>query len=85
MANTRAGNVIRVDTTATFEDARNIVAIKYIGAASGTASIAKNGGGGGVVWSESGTTNVFNEVCIRTPQGVTVTIGSGAVVLIYLK
>lgn len=85
MANSRAGNVIRVDTSAAFTSARNIVAIKYIGASSGTASIKKTASDGIPLWEESGSTNTFNEVPVRSSTGIYVTVTNSAVVYIYLK
>ena len=60
MANTRTGNVIYVDTTASFEKAI-IRAVKYIGNASGTAVISNNSK---TIWQESGTNNLsVDEIC----------------------
>lgn len=86
MANTRAGNVIRVDTSAAFTDVRNVRSIKYIGASSGTASIKKTDSSGNVMWSATGTTDqVDNDLCIRCPTGIYVTVTNSAVVLLYLE
>jgi hypothetical protein len=85
MANTRAGNVIRIDTSADFSDVRDIVAIKYIGAASGTATIKRENTSGDIMWSESGTTNIFNEVQMRSPDGFRFEVTNSAVLLIYCR
>jgi len=84
MANTRAANVLRVDTTADFADLKNICGIKYIGAASGTAVIKDKDTSGNTLWQESGTSNVFNEVKINAAEGMRVEVTNSAVVLIYL-
>ena len=85
MANTRAGNVIKCDTTATFTDAKQICGIKYIGAASGTAVITDAGGSGNNLWVESGTTNQWNDAEIVANDGVTVTVTNSAIVYLYLE
>lgn len=84
MANTRHGNVIRVDTTdSLFTDARNIEGIKYVGASSGTATI-KGIDGVKTIWVHTGDVIVFDEVCIRTADGVEVEVTNSAVVYLYL-
>lgn len=86
MANSRAANVIRVDTTADFEGPINISAIKYIGAESGSAVIEANGSDSDLkLWEESGASNTFNQVCIRDARGVRVEVSNNAVVYLYLK
>ncbi len=90
MSNTRAGNVIKVDTSANFPDVQNIHAIKYVGASSGTAvitkAIAAGTNGGNNLWVESGTANLYNpNLDIRCPTGVYVAVASSAVVYLYLK
>lgn len=85
MANTRAGTVLRVDTSATFAEVRDIVAVKYIGAASGTAVIKNENTSGAQVWEEAGTSNVFNEVKISCSKGVRVEVTNSAVVYLYMK
>ncbi len=90
MSNTRAGSVIKVDTSANFTDVHDIVSIKYIGASSGTAVITKSvaaaDGSGANVWQESGTANLWNpDVNIRCNKGVYVTVTNSAVVYLYLR
>ena len=86
MANSRAGNVVKVDTDATtLSDVRDVVAIKYIGNTSGTATIKKGATGGSLLWQESGSANVFNEVKITSPTGLYVNLTNGAVIYIYMK
>ena len=85
MANTRAGNVVKVDTSGLLSDVRSIEAIKYIGNTSVTALSQKGSSSGANLLEESGTGNVFNEVCIECPNGVYVTVTNSAVVYLYLK
>jgi hypothetical protein len=86
MANAREGNVIYCDTDdSTFADAKNICGIKYIGAASSSITIKAGSSSGNSLWEESASTNVFNEVCIHSPDGIHITVGGTATVYIYLK
>lgn len=83
MANHRDGNVIYVDTTdSEFPDVRNVKSIKYIGAASGTATI-KGISSGLALWEASGDVEVHEDVCIRCDKGIEVEVTSGAVVYVY--
>lgn len=85
MANVREGNCQFVDTSAAFTDIKNIKSIKYIGAASGTATI-KGGGtsSGDVMWEESGSTNTWNDdLGLRDCEGIYVTLTNSAKVYIY--
>lgn len=85
MANTRASNVIRVDTTATFTGQLFINSIKYIGASTGTAVIT-DPSSGLKTWEESGTSNVYNQdLDISMTTGATVTVTNSAVVYLYLE
>lgn len=86
MANSRAGNVVVVDTTGTtVAEGIHIVGIKYIGAASGTATLKAGSSSGNPLWEESGTANVFNQVDIKEKDGVHVILGTTAKVYLYLK
>lgn len=86
MANTRAGNVILVDTSATFSDVRSVKTIKYIGATSGTAIIKKTDTNGKNLWEESGDSTVYNQdVCIRCATGLRVEVTNNAKVYLYLE
>lgn len=86
MSNTRSANVIVVDTSAQFSEPLTICAIKYIGAASGTASIKADSTSGVVIWEESGSSNTFNpELEIELRQGMYVTLANSAKVYIYYK
>ncbi len=86
MANAQEGNVIFIDTTAaTYSGAKYIEAIKYIGNTSGTATIQAGGSSGVTLWQESGTANVFNQVCIHSPDGLYIVVTNSAKVYIYLR
>lgn len=87
MANHREGNVIYVDTSAAFTDVRNVCSIKYIGAASGTATLKGDASASGaLLWQEAGTANVFDsDIEIRSDEGVYVTLTNSAVVYLYVK
>jgi hypothetical protein len=86
MSNTRAGNVIRVDTSAALTDVRNVRTVKYLGASSGTASIKKTDTNGAILWSASGSSDqVDQDLYIRCNTGIYVTVASSAVVLLYLE
>lgn len=86
MANHRQGTVIFVDTSAGFKEARRIKAIKYIGSSNGTATVTNGtGGSGNALWEESGTSNIFNQVCFNSKEGVHVAVTNGATVYLYLE
>lgn len=87
MANTQAGNVIRVDTSAAFTETRRIRAVRYIGASTSSGTI-KGGGtsSGNLLWEETASTNVYTpDVEIYDADGVYVTITGTAVVYLYLE
>lgn len=86
MANTRAGNVVRIDTTADLTDIRSICGIKYIGNTNGTARVEKYvaAGNGNLLWEQDGTSDLFEDVQIRSNVGIRVEITNGAVVYLYL-
>jgi hypothetical protein len=85
MANTRAGNVILVDTSATFSDIRSVKSIKYIGNTNGTATLKKTDTNGNALWQESGTANIHDaNVCIKCPTGIRVEVTNSAKVYLYL-
>lgn len=82
MANTRTGNVIYVDTTAAFA-AATIRAVKYIGNASGTATITNDSKN---IWNAGGTPDLaVDEICARCDSGFTVTVTNSAKAYIYLE
>ena len=86
MANHRSANVIFVDTSAAFTIPATICSVKYIGNTSGTAAIrADASASGSILWEESGTANLFNEVEIRDNVGIYVEVSNGAKVYVYLE
>jgi hypothetical protein len=85
MANTRARNVIKVDTTATFSGQTFIHSIKYIGGTSGAAVIT-DANSGNRLWEQSGTTNYTDsDICISATEGITVSITATCTVYLYLE
>jgi len=84
MANSQAGNVIYVDTTAAF-DVRSVYAVKYFGSNNGTAVISSTASGL-PLWEEGGSdfSKPIEEICIHDAGGLTVTVANGAVVYLYL-
>lgn len=85
MANARAGTVIFCDTSnTTYTGTMKICAVKYIGAASGTAEFKQGSSSGATLWRESGSTNIFNEVEMQINDGLNVTLTNSAAVYIYL-
>jgi len=85
MANATSGSVIFVDTTAYQGVGKAyITAIKYIGAASGTAAIKTGSSGGTTVWEESGTPNVFNGGLDIAVDDIHVVLTNSAKVYVYL-
>lgn len=87
MANTRAANVIYVDTTGyTLDQQVTICSVKYIGNTSGTALITVGtSGSGSRVWEESGATNQAAEEIEAKVDGFHVALTNGAKVYIYLE
>jgi hypothetical protein len=86
MANSYTGNVQFVDTTGTtLAFISNVCGVKYIGNASGTATIKAGSTSGAVVWEESGASNVFNQVDFRCSDGLYVTLTNGAKIYIYFE
>jgi len=86
MANTRAANVIRVDTTAAFSGPLFVQSIKYIGSSSASATVRSGSASGNTLWQESGASNVHNaDVCLKAGDGLHVTITNSSVVYLYLK
>jgi hypothetical protein len=86
MAISRAANVIFCDTDATtYTGTHRIVGIKYIGNTSGTLSILDATSSGKTLWTESGASNVYNQVDIYANDGLYVTLTNGAKVYIYLE
>ena len=87
MSNAQNENVIRVDTdNYALTSPVNICAIKYIGAANGTANIKADASDSAqILWEESGSANTFNQVEIRARGGIYVNLTNSAVIYIYLE
>ena len=94
MANTRAGNVIRVDTSANFTDVREIHTIKFIGHSSVvagevtvTAGVAAADNSGHLLWDNGNVTTsdiVDHDLGLQCGDGVYVNVAHGAVIYLYL-
>lgn len=89
MANSRAGNVLRIDTTVTFSgESICTTGIKYI-AGGGTGSVTineiKDEAAGDAVYEASGTLDVFDEAQMVCKQGVAISVVAPAVCYLYLK
>lgn len=83
MANTKESTVIFVDTTSTvLKGPIRVEAIKYIGNASGTATIVS---GSAKMWEARGTADVTDKVGFFAPNDLTVSVTNGATVYIYIK
>lgn len=87
MANTRANNVIVVDTSAAFEGPLYIKAVKYVAGAgaSPAANIKQESATGTTIYEASGSGNLFEQACINAASGAYVTITDGAKLYLYLK
>ncbi len=87
MANSRHGNVIRIDTDATFTGPFEIVGIKYI-AGTGTPQviITDNSSIGDNLYENTSATTTYEQISIRGNDGYHVNVaGTSTVVFIYLK
>jgi hypothetical protein len=89
--NTRAGNTIRIETSAAFADVQCIKGIKFHPIADGSASIKKESNSGNILWEHASGDGdpsplepVFEAVNIRTPKGIYVTVSAGSTVTIYI-
>ncbi len=87
MSNTRYGNVIIVDTDATFAEHLIIKCIKFFpGTGSPTAVIKAISGSGVTVWETASASELYEEVLIRCPRGINVNVeGTGTKVYLYLE
>jgi hypothetical protein len=88
MANTRARNVVIVDTTGAISGNLTICGIKYVPlGTTPSATIKEASSSGTVLWEDSGSTNVWNPECeIKCPEGIYVTLaGTGTKVYLYCK
>ena len=84
MANSRGNNVLFCDTDNTqYAENIRIKSIKYIGASTSSATIRKKDASGAIVWTEDGSADKVDEVCIVAPQGIWVDITGTAAVYIY--
>lgn len=87
MANTRAGNVIRLDTTGTVPGpSGRIKSILYVGDTGASAILRADGGSSQIVWQRSGDLEALDEVCIVLPgstNNLHITVANGAVVYLY--
>ena len=85
LANVVSNNVHFIDTTGTIAGPIAIEAIKYIGAATGTAVITCTQTGK-TLWQEAGTPNLSTDYApIYAAGGVTITLANSAKVFVYLK
>lgn len=82
MANHRQANVIYVDTDTDIEWKR-IDAIKYVGAASGTALVKSESSSGDNLWEHNGDVLAFEDVRLRDGKGFHVAVTNGAAVYLY--
>lgn len=88
MANTRNGNVVFIDTDNTvLPGPLKVVGVKYIGAATSSASLKAGTTAGPELWRETSTGNVFDDVCItvKEPAGLHVDLTGTAVIFVYLE
>lgn len=91
MANSYIGNVIRVDTSAAFTNAKSIKGIKHILGSAGSSIVITGSASSAAsrLWEEtvnslSAGNNSFNEVGIRDSEGIYVTVAGGSIAYIYL-
>jgi len=85
MANTTAGNVWRVDTTAALRSVKRICGIKFEAGSSATFTIRDKDSNGNILYYVDGSSDVFEDVKIICQEGVHVTVGgSGGVLYIYM-
>ncbi len=91
MANSRAGNVLVIDTAAEFNEVLRIKAVKIVNANAGaqTSTIKAGGSSGTIVYSNEvgATSDDWEEVSIRFTKGdqAYVTPGTDCTVYLYLK
>lgn len=88
MANASKCNVRIFDTTGGILENCQIEAIKYVpGTGTPTASIKSDGVvGGTVLWNTAATTEQNDLVCIKSREGIYVTLGgTGTLLYVYLK
>ena len=88
MANTYSANVIKVDTSASLDYAKEICGIKYIAGSVGSSVEIKAGASsvGDSLWlASTQSASIFDHVRIRDPKGVYVTITGTSSAYLYLK
>jgi hypothetical protein len=87
MANAVSANVLVIDTTADFDFPMQICGIQYEAGSSGTPAVTIKAPdtNGAIVYYKDGSSDTFDQVKIKAPQGVHITVaGTGTVVRIYL-
>jgi hypothetical protein len=87
MANARAGNVIVVDTSATFAFPITIEGIRIIpGTGTPSVTIKQDDSSGTVLYENANTSPEYNQVCIKSSGGIYVAVaGTGTKVYLYTK
>jgi hypothetical protein len=87
MANTRAANVMCIDTDADFTGPLLIEGIRFVPAGvSPSVTIKQDSSSGDKLYENSNSDAEFNEVCIRASTGISVALtGTGSKVYIYLS
>lgn len=87
MANTRADNVIVVDTDAEFDERLSIRSILYEAGTSGSVVIKSNTSGGNTIFSyTSDNDQYFPNIEIEAKKGIHVNVsGTGTIVYLFLK
>jgi hypothetical protein len=86
MANSVAGSVWFIDTTAALPQIKDVVGIKVIGNGSGGVTI-KGGGSssGNPIYAESRNQTTYEPVCFRDADGIHVTVAAAASCYIYTR
>jgi hypothetical protein len=86
MANASAENVLYIDTNNTpVPGPLKICGIKYLGAATSSVILRSKDASGAILWSEDGTTDIFEDPEIKASDGIYVNITGPAAVFIYLE
>lgn len=85
MAVTREGTVVRIDAdNDTIPGVVNVKGILYI---PGTSAQVRSGNAAGMVlWENTGTTRLYDDVCFRADEGLHIDLaGASAALYIYLE
>jgi hypothetical protein len=91
LANTRKGNVVKVDTSAEFNEVLRIERVKVVNANAGsqTSTIKSGGSGGTIVYTKTlaASTEAVEDVPMRFTYGdqCYVTVGTDCTVYLYLE